>query len=178
HSIEPVHISNQLPNSLYGRRIVLGVTGSIAAYKAADLASQLVKLGADVRVILTKSAAEFVGPATFRALTLNPVLTSLFDEPMEGKIAHIELAQSADLFVVAPATADVIAKMAHGIADDLLTTALLATTAPILVAPAMNTMMLENPATQQKLETLRERAIQIVAPGFGVLGWRTVGPGQ
>src|SRR5687768_9826447 len=106
--------STAMPESLAGRRITLGVTGTTAAYRAADLASQLVKLRAGVHVILTRSAAEFVGPATFRALTLNPALTSLFDEPFEGKIAHIELAQNPDLSLIAPATADVIAKMAHG----------------------------------------------------------------
>src|SRR5437660_1054322 len=113
-------------------KILLGVTGSIAAYKAADLASRLVQAGADVRVILTAHAAELVGPATFRALTRNAVLTDLFDEPLDHKIAHIALAQEVDLIVVAPATANVIAKMALGIADDLLTTALLAATAPIV----------------------------------------------
>src|SRR5687768_11989923 len=123
------------PEVLAGRRITLGVTGSIAAYKAADLASQLVKLGADVHVLLPRSAAASLGPATLRALTLNPVLTSLFDEPLEGKIAHIELAQNTDLILVAPATADALAKMAHGIADDLLTSTLLAAAAPVVVAP-------------------------------------------
>src|SRR5687768_3254867 len=166
------------PESLAGRKITLGVTGSIAAYKAADLASQLVKLGAGVHVILTKSAAEFVGPATFRALTLNPVLTSVFDEPFAGKIAHIELAQNTDLILIAPATADVIAKMAHGIADDLLTSTLLAATAPVMVAPAMNTAMLDHPATRANLETLRNRGVQIVDPGHGILACRTEGPGK
>ncbi len=166
------------PESLAGRRITLGVTGSIAAYKAVDLASHLVKLGADVHVILTKSAAEFVGPATFRALTLNPVLTSVFDEPFEGKIAHIELAQNTDLILVAPATADVIAKMANGIADDLLTSTLLAATAPVMVAPAMNTAMLAHPATEANLQTLLTRGVQIIDPSHGILACRTEGPGK
>ena len=168
----------QTPESLAGRRITLGVTGSIAAYKAADLASQLVKLGASVHVILTKSAAEFIGPATFRALTHNPVLTSLFDEPFEGKIAHIELAQNTDLILVAPATADVIAKMATGIADDLLTSTLLAATAPVMVGPAMNTAMLEHPATTANLEALRNRGVQIIEAAHGILACRTEGPGK
>ena len=166
------------PKPLANRRITLGVTGSIAAYKAADLASQLVKQGADVHVVLTRAGAEFVGPATFRALTLNPVITSTFDEPSGGRIAHIDLAQSADLVLVAPATANVIARMAAGMADDSLTATLLAATAPIIVAPAMNTAMLEHPATVANLETLRSRGVQIVEPACGTLACRTEGPGK
>ncbi len=164
--------------NLSGKNILLGVSGSIAAYKAAEIASRLGKLGASVNVVLTRAAAEFVGPATFRALTLNPVLTSVFDEPFDNRIAHIEVAQTADLVLVAPATADVIAKMAHGIADDMLSTVLLATTAPIVVAPAMNTVMLEHPATQANLLTLRSRGVEIIDPGSGVLACRTEGYGK
>src|SRR5690348_3612769 len=131
--------------SLNNKKIILGVSGSIAAYKAAEIAGSLGKLGASVHVVMTRSAAEFVGPATFRAITLNPVMTSVFDEPYDDRVAHIDLAQSADLVIVAPATANVIAKMAYGIADDILTTVLLATNAPILVAPAMNSVMLDHP---------------------------------
>jgi phosphopantothenoylcysteine decarboxylase/phosphopantothenate--cysteine ligase len=174
----PVQSPPDDSEALTGRRITLGVTGSIAAYKAADLASQLVKLGADVRVILTAAASEFVGAATFRALTLNPVLTSVFDEPFDRKIAHIELAQSADLILIAPATADVIAKMAHGIADDLLTSTLLAASSPIIVAPAMNTAMLSHPATQENIAILRNRGVEIIEPAYGVLACRTEGEGK
>ncbi|HZO91892.1 MAG TPA: bifunctional phosphopantothenoylcysteine decarboxylase/phosphopantothenate--cysteine ligase CoaBC [Chthonomonadaceae bacterium] len=165
---------------LAGKQILLGVSGSIAAYKAADLCSQLGKLGAEVHVVLTAHAAQFVGPATFRALTRNPVLTDVFDEPHARRIAHIDLAQSADLVVVAPASADVLAKMAHGLADDMLTTCLLATPAatPVLVAPAMNTVMWEHPATVSNLETLRTRGVQIVQPGYGVLACQDVGYGK
>ena len=146
---------------------MLGVSGSIAAYKAADLCSQLVKAGADVHVVLTAHAARFVGAPTFRALVRNPVLTDLFDEPQTGRIVHIDLAQSADSAIVAPASANVIAKMAHGLADDMLSTCLLATppATPLLVAPAMNTVMWEHPATVANIRTLRSR-VSTVEPGF------------
>ncbi|MGC8668359.1 MAG: bifunctional phosphopantothenoylcysteine decarboxylase/phosphopantothenate--cysteine ligase CoaBC [Chthonomonadales bacterium] len=160
------------------RKIVLGVTGSIAAYKAAELASLLVHEGADVQVVATHNALRFVGAATFRALTLNPVLSVLFDEPIEGKIAHIDVAQAADAIVVAPATANILAKMAHGIADDLLSTILLAARAPILVAPAMNPVMLAHPATQANLSTLRQRGIIIIDPDYGILACRAEGQGR
>jgi phosphopantothenoylcysteine decarboxylase/phosphopantothenate--cysteine ligase len=163
---------------LTGKNIVLGVSGSIAAYKAADIASQLGHLGANVHVILTPHAAQFIGAATFRALTKNPVLSDLFEEPHDRQIAHIQLAQEADLILVAPATANVLAKMAHGIADDLLTTVLLAATAPILVAPAMNSVMLDHPATQANLQTLRERGVEFVDPAYGVLACKTEGWGK
>lgn len=163
---------------LTGRRILLGVTGSIAAYRAADLASKLVQAGAEVHVAMTAHALEFVGAATFRALTGNPVLTGVFDEPYEGRMAHIHIAQTCDLALVAPATANILAKMAHGIADDALSTLLLATTAPILVAPAMNTAMLEHPATQANLQILRERGVEIVEPGEGRLACGSEGRGR
>ena len=165
--------------SLESKQILLGVTGSIAAYKAADLCSQLGKLGADVHVILTHAAAQFVGAATFRALTRNTVLQDVFDEPHAKRIAHIDLAQSADLVLVAPASADILAKMAHGFADDMLSTCLLATpsSTPVLVAPAMNTVMWNHPATVANLLTL-ERRVQIVQPGYGVLACQDVGVGK
>src|SRR5579884_1814288 len=165
---------------LAGKQILLGVSGSIAAYKAADLCSQLGKLGAEVHVVLTRHAAQFVGPPTFRALTRNPVLTDVFDEPHARRIAHIDLAQSADLALVAPASANIIAKMAVGLADDMLTTCLLATppSTPLLVAPAMNTVMWEHPATIANLEALRTRGVQIVEPGYGVLACQDVGYGK
>lgn len=166
--------------NLENRQILLGVTGSIAAYKAADICSQLGKLGAEVHVVLTAHAAQFVGVPTFRALTRNPVLSDLFDEPHARRIAHIDLAQSADLVLVAPASANILAKMAHGLADDMLSTCLLATPAatPLLVAPAMNTVMWEHPATVANLETLRARGVQIVQPGYGVLACQDVGYGK
>ena len=165
---------------LAGKRILLGVSGSIAAYKAADLCSQMGKLGAEIHVVLTPRAAQFVGAATFRALTRNPVLSDLFDEPSERRIAHIDLAQSADLVLVAPASANALAKMAHGMADDLLTTCLLAVppATPLLIAPAMNTQMWEHPATRANLELLNSRNVEVVAPGHGVLACQDVGVGK
>lgn len=162
------------------KRILLGVSGSIAAYKAADLCSQLGKLGADIHVVMTEHATRFVGEATLRALTRNPVLTNVFDEPHARRIAHIDLAQSADLVLVAPASANLLARMAHGLADDMLSTCLLATPAstPLLVAPAMNTVMWEHPATLANLEMLRSRGVQLVQPGYGVLACQDVGVGK
>jgi phosphopantothenoylcysteine decarboxylase/phosphopantothenate--cysteine ligase len=160
------------------RIILLGVSGSIAAYRAADIASQLRHLGAQVHVALTAHAAEFIGPVTFYALTGNPVLSGVFDEPYEGKIAHIHIAQQADLVLIAPATANILAKMAHGIADDALSTLLLATTAPVLAAPAMNSVMLAHPATQANIALLQARGVRFIEPGFGVLACRTEGYGK
>jgi phosphopantothenoylcysteine decarboxylase/phosphopantothenate--cysteine ligase len=164
--------------SLSGKRIVLGVTGSIAAYKAADIASKLVGQGADVYTVLTDNAEQFVGAATFRALTGNPVLSGVFDEPFDRQIAHIELAQESDLILVAPASANILAKMAHGMADDLLSTILLAATAPILVAPAMNEQMLRHAATQANLSELKRRGVGVIDPQYGVLACRTEGFGK
>lgn len=163
---------------LSSRTVVLGVSGSIAAYKAADVASKLGHLGASVHVVLTPQAAEFVGAATFRALTRNPVLSGVFDEPFDRQIAHIQLAQESDLILVAPATANVLAKMAHGLADDLLSTVLLAATAPIVIAPAMNAQMLDHPATRANIETLRARGVAFVDPAYGMLACRTEGWGK
>lgn len=165
---------------LAGKRILLGVTGSVAAYKAADLCSQLGKLGADLHVVLTAHAVPFVGPATFRALTRNPVLTDLFEEPQTRRIAHIDLAQSADLVLVAPASAHTLARMAHGLADDLLTTCLLATPreTPLLVAPAMNSVMWEHPATVTNTQTLARRGVQVIPPASGLLACQDTGVGK
>jgi phosphopantothenoylcysteine decarboxylase/phosphopantothenate--cysteine ligase len=165
---------------LAGRTVLLGVSGSIAAYKAADLCSRLGKLGAQVHVVLTPNASRFVGPATFQALTRNPVMIDVFDEPHARRIAHIELAQTADLVVVAPASADVMARMACGLADDMLTTCLLATpaTTPVLIAPAMNTAMWEHPATVANCATLRARGVELVQPGHGLLACQDVGYGK
>ncbi len=166
--------------TLEGKRILLGVSGSIAAYKAADLCSQLSKSGAEVHVVLTENAERFIGVPTFRALSRNPVLSGVFEEPQAERIAHIDLAQSADLVIVAPATANLIAKMAHGIADDLVSTCLLAVPpkTPLLIAPAMNTAMWEHPATQANLQTLKDRGVEIVEPGVGLLACLDFGAGK
>lgn len=169
-----------MSGDLNGRNILLGVTGSIAAYKAADLCSQLGKLGANVHVVLTRNAREFVGVPTFRALTRNPVLQDVFDEPHDRRISHIDVAQTADLVVVAPATANIIGKMANGLADDMLSTCLLAVPAstPLLVAPAMNTVMWQHPATVENVARLKQRGVRIVEPGQGLLACRDVGVGK
>ena len=149
------------------KRIVLGVSGGIAAYKACDLVSRLKKRGAQVRVVLTKHACEFVPPLTFETLSGNPAYTDAFDRKFE--IEHVALAKWADAAVIAPATANILAKMAAGIADELLSTTLLAATAPVLAAPAMNTAMWKNPATQANVKTLAERGVTFVGPESGVL---------
>ncbi len=160
------------------RSVVLGVTGSIAAYKAADLASRLTQAGFAVYTVMTENATKLIGPATFRALTGHPVATEMFELSNPFSIEHVSLADLADLFVVAPATANVIAKLAHGIADDLLTCTALATRAPILVAPAMHTAMWENPATQANVETLRARGVRLVGPAVGRLASGGHGAGR
>ncbi len=160
------------------RKVVIGVTGSIAAYKACELVRLLVKHGDDVHVVMTDHAKEFVTPLTFRTLSRNPVQNQMFSEPLDWKPEHIGLAESADLVVIAPATANILAKMAHGLADDLLSSVALATRAPILVAPAMNTGMWLNPATQANLMVLRERGVRIVQPGDGDLACGTEGVGR
>jgi phosphopantothenoylcysteine decarboxylase/phosphopantothenate--cysteine ligase len=156
--------------------VLLGVTGSIAAYKAGLLARLLVDAGADVRVILTHSAGRFVGADTFAALTGNPVQTSLWDNP--GEVVHVHLAHDIDVAVVAPATANVIAKLAAGIADDLLTSTLLETTSPLIVAPAMHTGMWQHPATAANAETLAERGVVFVGPVVGALAAGDEGLGR
>ena len=156
--------------------IVLGVTGGIAAYKAAELARLLIQQGHTVQVIMTEAAQEFVRLLTFAALTARKVITAMFDA--EGAIEHVALAQTADAAVIAPATADVMARMAHGIADDFLTTFYLAYKGPVVMAPAMNTNMWEHAATRANLETLRGRGHAIVEPESGELACGTVGPGR
>jgi phosphopantothenoylcysteine decarboxylase/phosphopantothenate--cysteine ligase len=163
---------------LTGKSIVLGVTGGIAAYKAVSLCSALVQRGAEVKVIMTESAEKFVTPLTFQVISRNAVFTDTFKENDPSVIAHIDLADHADLIVVAPATANVIAKMAHGLADDMLTTTLLAATAPILVAPAMNVHMYNHPAVQQNMDILRNRGVLFVPPGTGQLACGYVGEGR
>ena len=161
-----------------GKSVVLGVTGGIAAYKAAELVSRLKKDGLDVHVILTQSACEFIMPPTFESLSSNPAVTDTFRRDAPWEIEHIALAKRADVFVVAPATANFLAKYAGGIADDMLTTTVLATTAPVLVAPAMNTNMYLHPATQANLETLGSRGVHMVGPGSGLLACGDVGSGR
>ncbi len=157
--------------------ILLGVTGGIAAYKAADLARQFVMRGFVVKVVMTEHATRLVGPATFRAITGNPVATSMFAQGA-APVQHISLAREADLVVVAPATANVLAKMANGLADDLLSTVLLATRAPVLVAPAMNPDMYRHPAAQANLEELRRRGIGVVGPESGPVACGEAGEGR
>jgi phosphopantothenoylcysteine decarboxylase/phosphopantothenate--cysteine ligase len=171
-------ISPEPASRISGKRVVLGVSASIAAYKAAEIASALVKEGVDVYPVLTRDAARFIGPATFHALTGNPCPIDTFEEPYPGQIAHIFLAQSCDLFVIAPASMDVLAKLAHGFGSDMLTAAALATRAPILLAPAMNTAMWENPATQANIARLREFGYRFVEPVSGRLACRTEGVGK
>ncbi len=160
------------------RKIVLGVTGSIAAYKAAELVRLFVKAGDDVHVVMTEGACEFVKPLTFQTLSRNPVLVDQFAPPVSWKPEHISLAEAADLVVVAPATANTIAKMRYGIADNLLTATLLATRAPIVVAPAMNDGMWENPVTRENIAALRGRGIKVVDPDDGELACGKSGKGR
>jgi phosphopantothenoylcysteine decarboxylase / phosphopantothenate---cysteine ligase len=163
---------------LKGKTIVLGVTGGIAVFKAAGLCSKLSQAGANVRVIMTESASKFVTPLTFQALSRNHVMTDTFDEFNPEAIAHIDTADHADLFLIAPATANTIAKMATGIADDMLSTTLLATNAPIIAAPAMNVHMYEHPTVQHNMALLRSRGVMFLEPGEGQLACGYVGKGR
>ena len=163
---------------LQGREVVLGVTGGIAVYKSAEVVSRLRKLGASVHVIMTKNATEFVAPLTFETMSNHPVVTDTFARPATWEVEHISLAQRAEVFVIAPATANILAKMACGIADDMLSTTVLATKAPVLVAPAMNTGMWTAEATQRNMDTLRARGVHVVGPGSGMLACGDVGAGR
>ena len=160
------------------RRILVAIAGGIAAYKGAELVRLLKKQGAEVRVILSRGAREFITPLTLQALSGEPVHTELLDESAEAGMGHIELARWADLLIIAPATADVIARLAHGRADDLLTTVTLATAAPVAVAPAMNQQMWANAATQENLTLLAQRNIQVVGPEQGEQACGDTGPGR
>lgn len=164
--------------NLSGKTVILGVTGGIAAYKMASVASSLRKTGADVHVIMTKNATEFITPLTFETLTNHRCTVDTFDRNFQYDVAHISLAKAADLILVAPATANVIAKLAHGLADDMLTTTVLAARCKKLVAPAMNTAMLENPITQDNLKTLRRYGFRIIEPAVGMLACKDVGSGK
>ena len=163
---------------LNGKCVLLGVSGGIAAYKMANVASALRKLGADVEVIMTRNATQFITPLTFETLTGHKCMVDTFDRDFKFEVTHISLAKKADVILVAPATANVIAKMAHGIADDMLTTTVLAAKCPKLVSPAMNTGMLENPITQDNLATLQRYGFTVIPSESGVLACKDVGSGR
>lgn len=163
---------------LKDKKIILGVTGSIAAYKIASLASALKKEGADITVIMTKNALNFINPITFETLTGNKCLVDTFDRNFQFNVEHVELAKEADLFLVAPASANVIAKCAHGIADDMLTTTILACTCPKLFAPAMNTRMYKNEITQDNLAILQKYGMKVITPATGYLACGDTGEGK
>ena len=163
---------------LRGKCVVLGVTGSIAAYKIANLASALVKLHADVNVIMTKNATNFINPITFETLTGNKCLVDTFDRNFQFNVEHVALAKRADIFLVAPASANVIGKIAGGIADDMLTTTIMACKAPKLISPAMNTNMFENPIVQDNLKKLRSYGYEVIQPASGYLACGDTGAGK
>lgn len=163
---------------LKGKTVVLGVTGSIAAYKTANLASALKKLGADVHVIMTKNATNFINPITFETLTGNKCLVDTFDRDFEFSVEHVSLADKADVFMVAPATANVIGKIAGGIADDMLTTTIMACKAKKIISPAMNTNMFENPIVQDNIEKLKKYDYEIIDPATGYLACGDTGKGK
>ena len=165
-------------HGLHGRRVLLCVTGGVAAYKAVELVRRLRDAGAEVQVAMTEAAQRFVGAQTFQAVSHLPVRTSLWDANAEAAMGHLELARWAQQVVVAPATANTIAKIAHGLADDLVSTLCLATTAPIAIAPAMNHRMWLHPATQANVATLRARGVQVIGPDDGPLAEGESGPGR
>lgn len=160
------------------KTILLGVCGSIAAYKAADLTSRLTQRGHDVFVVMTQNATQFIGTMTMQTLSRHPVTADVFDERESWRPTHIDLADRAHLFLIAPATANVLAKLAHGLADDALTSIALATRAPLLIAPAMNGKMWEHPATQANVAVLRERGAHFIGPAAGMLACGYEGSGR
>ncbi|MCL1796904.1 MAG: bifunctional phosphopantothenoylcysteine decarboxylase/phosphopantothenate--cysteine ligase CoaBC [Eggerthellaceae bacterium] len=172
-----MNVSANISTSLAAKTVLLGVTGCVAAYKSAEIVRGLQKAGVRVKVVMTEHAGEFIGATTFRALTREPVAMRLFDEPGDA-IHHISLAKEADLFLIAPCTANVMAKIAWGIADDILTTTALATTAPLLIAPAMNVGMYENPATVENMKMLADRGVQFIEADEGYLACGDVGKGR
>ena len=163
---------------LVGKNILLGVTGGIAAYKAVEIVSRLRKAGAAVHVIMTEGATKFVAPLTFREISGNPVVHTMWDEPKTWNVEHIALAQWADCFVIAPATANMIGKIANGIADDMLSTVVMAATSPVMIAPAMNTNMYHNPITQQNISKLRHLGYHMIEPAAGMLACGIEGVGR
>ena len=167
-----------MEESLEGKTIVLGVSGSIAAYKAADITSQLGKKGADVFVVMTSEAVRFIAPMTLQTLSRNPVSIDLWEEGKGWQPGHIELADRADLLLIAPATAHLMACFAHGLAPDLLSSIYLATSAPVMIAPAMNSKMLGHPATRKNLQTLLGRGHRVIDPDEGILACGYEGKGK
>jgi phosphopantothenoylcysteine decarboxylase/phosphopantothenate--cysteine ligase len=163
---------------LQAKRILLGVTGGVAAYKAAELTRLLVKAGADVRVVMTEAATQFVTPLTFQALSGKPVLTNLWASDADNGMAHIDYSRDVDALLIAPASADFIAKLAHGVADDLLSTLCLARTCPLFVAPAMNRQMWDNPATRRSVALLRSDEVMLLGPASGAQACGEIGPGR
>lgn len=164
--------------NMKGKTVVIGITGGIAAYKMAQVCSDLIKKGVDVHVIMTKNATEFIAPLVFETLTNNRVSVDTFDRNFQWNVQHVSLAKKADVFLVAPATANIMAKMAWGIADDMLSTTVLAARCPKLVSPAMNTGMYDNPATQRNMEMLKKDGVMIIEPDSGFLACRDVGKGR
>ena len=164
--------------NMKGKTVVIGITGGIAAYKMAQVCSDLIKKGVDVHVIMTKNATEFIAPLVFETLTNNRVSVDTFDRNFQWNVQHVSLAKKADVFLVAPATANILAKMAWGIADDMLSTTVLAARCPKLVSPAMNTGMYDNPATQRNMEMLKKDGVMIIEPDSGFLACRDVGKGR
>ncbi len=163
---------------LENKTILLGVTGGIAAYKSASLASKLVKAGAEVRVIMTKNATNFINPITFESLTGHKCIVDTFDRNFEFQVEHVALAKKADVIMIAPATANIMAKLAHGLADDMLTTTVLASKAPKIIAPAMNTAMYENPVTRHNIELLQGYGMEVITPASGYLACGDTGAGK
>ena len=163
---------------LKGKTVLLGVTGSIAAYKIASLASMLVKKGASVHVLMTKNAVNFINPITFETLTGHKCLVYTFDRNFEFSVEHVSLAKTADVVMIAPASANVIGKLAHGIADDMLTTTVMACTCRKLIAPAMNTRMFENPIVQDNLKILARYGMEVIQPAKGYLACGDTGAGK
>ena len=168
----------KLQGPLSGRRLVVGVTGSIAAYKAAEVVSQIVQRGADVHIVMTRSATHFVGPLTFQTIARTRVMVDPFDLENVLDATHVSLTDEADLLLVAPATANVLAKIAHGIADDMLTSLVLAVACPILVAPAMNDRMWKHETVQENLRILRKRGVRCIEPESGFLACGTYAVGR
>lgn len=169
HRVTALNNTEVFSMSLEKKKIVLGITGGIAAFKAASIASQLRKQGADVKCIMTDHATKLITPLTMREISGNPVAVSMFDDVPEFNVEHIALARWADVFVIAPATADIIGKIANGIADDMLSTTVMATTAPVLIAPAMNTNMYLNPITQDNMAKLKKFGYHFIEPDSGHL---------
>jgi phosphopantothenoylcysteine decarboxylase/phosphopantothenate--cysteine ligase len=176
--LHPRRAAGVINPNRYSMTILLGVSGSIAAYKACEITRALIKRGASVHVLMTEHATAFVTPMTFQTLSRNPVTVGLFDQIEDWKPEHISLAERAQALVIAPATANVLAKLAHGLADDALSSTALAFAGPVIVAPAMNTGMYQHPATQANLQTLRARGVVIVEPDAGALACGTVGVGR